>query len=69
MKNQLITETQEREYLQKRFPKLSVQDFNDLYKIYPFKEYDSLNRVKVLIYWYEVLGEKKETILHPDMNK
>ena len=66
MKN-TITETEERNHLYKRFPKLSVQDFNDLYNIYPFKEYSTVSRVKLLIYWYEVLGEKKETLLSPNI--
>ena len=50
-----VTETEERNHLEKRFPKLSTDDFNDLYSIYPFNAYHTLNRVKLLIYWYEVL--------------
>ncbi len=65
-KNQ-ITETEERNHLESRFPKLSKEDFNDLYSIYPYTEYHTINRVKLLIYWYEVMGEKKETILKPSI--
>lgn len=66
-KNYHKNEKDEKNYLSSRFPKLTVEDFNDLYKIYPFSEYHVLNRVKTLIYWYEVMGEKKETVLKPNI--
>jgi hypothetical protein len=58
MKNTHTTETSEREYLQRKFPEFTAQDFNDLYGIYPFKEYFVLNRIKTLVYWKEVLTNK-----------
>ena len=58
MKNTHETETLERDYLARKFPEFTKKDFDDLYGIYPFKEYFVLNRIKTLVYWKEVLTSK-----------